>query len=415
MGLHSKTLNIPLFNTMKIVTDKKRIEEIFNRGVVVDVLPSKEEFIKKLQSGEQLKIYIGADATSNSLHLSHAKNYMFLEELRQLGHKVVILFGDFTAQIGDPTGRNAARPQLSAAEIKKNVKNWLLQIKPLMNFGDKINPPQVAYNSKWLAKLTLNDVIKLASNFTVQQMIERDMFEKRWNENIPIYLHEFLYPLMQGYDSVAMDVDVELCGTDQTFNALAGRLLQKRLKNKDKFVVIVNLMANPKTGALMSKSQGTGVFLSSPPNEMYGAIMAQPDEMIEVLLVNVTRIPLAEKKSVLDLGPRDAKAKVALEIVKKFYGEKKALAAQEAFVSQFSKGELPADIATKILPAGKKLISEVMMAAMAMSKSEARRLMAQGGVKINDQVVKEDGTIEISEKEILLQVGKRRFAKINTQ
>lgn len=400
---------------MKIVTDKKRIEEIFNRGVVVDVLPSKEEFIKKLQSGEQLKIYIGADATSNSLHLSHAKNYMFLEELRQLGHKVVILFGDFTAQIGDPTGRNAARPQLSAAEIKKNVKNWLLQIKPLMNFGDKINPPQVAYNSKWLAKLTLNDVIKLASNFTVQQMIERDMFEKRWNENIPIYLHEFLYPLMQGYDSVAMDVDVELCGTDQTFNALAGRLLQKRLKNKDKFVVIVNLMANPKTGALMSKSQGTGVFLSSPPNEMYGAIMAQPDEMIEVLLVNVTRIPLAEKKSVLDLGPRDAKAKVALEIVKKFYGEKKALAAQEAFVSQFSKGELPADIATKILPAGKKLISEVMMAAMAMSKSEARRLMAQGGVKINDQVVKEDGTIEISEKEILLQVGKRRFAKINTQ
>lgn len=415
MGLHSKTLNIPLFNTMKIVTDKKRIEEIFNRGVVVDVLPSKEEFIKKLQSGEQLKIYIGADATSNSLHLSHAKNYMFLEELRQLGHKVVILFGDFTAQIGDPTGRNAARPQLSAAEIKKNVKNWLLQIKPLMNFGDKINPPQVAYNSKWLAKLTLNDVIKLASNFTVQQMIERDMFEKRWNENIPIYLHEFLYPLMQGYDSVAMDVDVELCGTDQTFNALAGRLLQKRLKNKDKFVVIVNLMANPKTGALMSKSQGTGVFLSSPPNEMYGAIMAQPDEMIEVLLVNVTRIPLAEKKSILDLGPRDAKAKVALEIVKKFYGEKKALAAQEAFVSQFSKGELPADIATKILPAGKKLISEVMMAAMAMSKSEARRLMAQGGVKINDQVVKEDDTIEIGEKEILLQVGKRRFAKINTQ
>jgi tyrosyl-tRNA synthetase len=340
---------------------------------------------------------------------------MFLEELRQLGHKVVILFGDFTAQIGDPTGRNAARPQLSAAEIKKNVKNWLLQIKPLMNFGDKINPPQVAYNSKWLAKLTLNDVIKLASNFTVQQMIERDMFEKRWNENIPIYLHEFLYPLMQGYDSVAMDVDVELCGTDQTFNALAGRLLQKRLKNKDKFVVIVNLMANPKTGALMSKSQGTGVFLSSPPNEMYGAIMAQPDEMIEVLLVNVTRIPLTEKKSILDLGPRDAKAKVALEIVKKFYGEKKALAAQEAFVSQFSKGELPADIATKILPAGKKLISEVMMAAMAMSKSEARRLMAQGGVKINDQVVKEDDTIEIGEKEILLQVGKRRFAKINTQ
>ncbi|MBI5530760.1 MAG: tyrosine--tRNA ligase [Candidatus Doudnabacteria bacterium] len=400
---------------MKTITDKNRIEEIFNRGVVVDVLPSKEEFIKKLQSGERLKIYIGADATSNSLHLSHAKNYMFLEELRQLGHEVVVLFGDFTAQIGDPTGKNAARPQLSAVEIKKNVKNWLKQIKPLMNFADKVNPPKIAYNSKWLSKLTLSDVIKLASNFTVQQMIERDMFEKRWNENVPIYLHEFLYPLMQGYDSVAMNVDVELCGTDQTFNALAGRLLQKRLNNKDKYVVTVNLMANPKTGALMSKSQGTGVFLSSPANEMYGAVMAQPDEMIEVLFVNVTRIPLSEKKAILDLGPRDAKAKVALEIVKKFYGEKKALAAQAAFVSQFSKGELPEDIEVKTLPAGSQLISGVIAATMGISKSEARRLIAQGGVKIDSEVVKADGNLEIGKKEILFQVGKRRFVKIKAE
>ncbi|MFA5991110.1 MAG: tyrosine--tRNA ligase [Candidatus Doudnabacteria bacterium] len=400
---------------MKIITDKKRIEEIFNRGIVVDILPSKDEFIKKLQSGERLKIYIGADATSNSLHLSHAKNYMFLEELRQLGHEVVILFGDFTAQIGDPTGRNTARPQLTSGEIKQNVKNWLLQIKPLMDFADKSNPPQVAYNSKWLAKLTLSDVIKLASNFTVQQMIERDMFEKRWNDNVPIYLHEFLYPLMQGYDSVAMDVDVELCGTDQTFNALAGRLLQKRLNNKDKFVVIVNLMANPKTGALMSKSQGTGVFLSSPPNEMYGAIMAQPDEMIEVLFVNVTRIPLAEKKAILDLGPRDAKARVALEIVKKFYGEKKALLAQEAFVSQFSKGELPQDIEVVHLPAGVHPISGTTALVMGISKNEVRRLISQGGVKIDGEVVKTDGEIEITSKEILLQVGKRRFAKIKAK
>lgn len=400
---------------MKIITDKNRIEEIFNRGIVVDVLPSKEQFIKKLQTGERLKIYIGADATSNSLHLSHAKNYMFLEELRQLGHEAVILFGDFTAQIGDPTGRNTARPQLTAKEIKQNVKNWLLQIKPLMDFTDKVNPPQVAYNSKWLAKLTLTDVLKLASNFTVQQMIERDMFEKRWNDNVPIYLHEFLYPLMQGYDSVAMDVDVELCGTDQTFNALAGRLLLKRLKNKDKFVVIVNLMANPKTGALMSKSQGTGVFLSSPPNEMYGAIMAQPDEMIEVLFINNTRIPLSEKIALMDLGPRDAKAKVALEIVTKFYGGGKAQLAQEAFVSQFSKGELPQDIEQVSLPAGKHLITEMIATVMKLSKSEARRLISQGGVKIDGKVIKADGDIEISKKEILLQVGKRRYAKIKAK
>jgi tyrosyl-tRNA synthetase len=397
---------------MKVVTDKKRIEEILNRGVVVDVLPSKEEFVRKLQSGERLKIYFGADATSDSLHLSHAKNYILLEELRQLGHEITILFGDFTAQIGDPTGRNAARPMLSEADIKKNVKSWLAQIQPIMDFKAKTNPPKIAYNGKWLSKLNLKDVIKLASNFTVQQMIERDMFEKRWNGNVPIYLHEFLYPLMQGYDSVALDTDVEMCGTDQTFNALAGRTLLKRLKNKDKFVLIVNLMANPKTGLLMSKSLGTGVFLSSPPNGMYGAIMAQPDEMIEVLFVNCTRIPLSEKNSVLGLGPREAKGRIAFEIVKKFYGEKKALAAQEAFASQFSKGELPSDIPEYSVSLPMASANIITMTDMASSKSEARRLISQGGVRIDGKVITVD---QLVEKDSLIQVGKRKFAKIKNK
>jgi tyrosyl-tRNA synthetase len=340
---------------------------------------------------------------------------MFLEELRALGHEVTILFGDFTAQIGDPTGKNTTRPLLSEVEIKKNVKGWLAQIKPLMDFGDKKNPPKIAYNGKWLSKLTLEDVIKLAANFTVQQMIERDMFEKRWNANVPIYLHEFLYPLMQGYDSVALDTDVEMCGTDQTFNALAGRTLLKRLKDKEKFVLIVNLMANPKTGALMSKSQGTGVFLSSPPNEMYGAIMAQPDEMIEPLFINCTRITLSQKNNVMAMGPRDAKAKVALEIVKKFYGEKKAALAQEAFVNQFSKGELPEDIDLKILSADIVKVSDAVVAAgLTTSKSDARRLIEQRGVKLDGKVVTDD-EILISDKEQLLQVGKRKFAKIKSK
>jgi tyrosyl-tRNA synthetase len=284
-----------------------------------------------------------------------------------------------------------------------------------MDFKTKINPPKIVYNSKWLSKLTLQEVIKLASNFTVQQMIERDMFEKRWNANVPIYLHEFLYPLMQGYDSVALDTDVEMCGTDQTFNALAGRMLQKRLKNKEKFVLIVNLMANPKTGALMSKSQGTGVFLSSPPNEMYGAIMAQPDEMIEPLFINCTRIPLSEKTSLMNLGPRDAKAKVAFEIVKKFYGEKKATSAQEAFVSQFSKGELPGGIPLKILSGDITKVSDAVVAAgLATSKSDARRLIEQGGVRLGGAMVVED-KIVISSNEQLLQVGKRKFVKIKSK
>jgi tyrosyl-tRNA synthetase len=398
---------------MKTITDKKKIDEILNRGVVAEILPSKEEFVGKLQSGERLKIYIGADPTSDSLHLSHAKNYMLLEELRQLGHQVTILFGDFTARIGDPTGKNTARPLLSEKEIKNNVKGWLAQIQPLMDFKNKDNPPHIAYNGKWLSKLTLTDVIKLAANFTVQQMIERDMFEKRWNSNIPIYLHEFIYPLMQGYDSVALSTDVEMCGTDQTFNALAGRMLLKRLKNKDKFVLIVNLMANPKTGALMSKSQGTGVFLSSTPNEMYGAVMAQPDEMIEPLFINCTRIPLSEKDAVMQLGPRDAKARVAFEIVKKFYGEKKAVASQEAFVSQFSKGELPEDIEIQEVAGAQPMTGSeyLVLGGMVESKSEARRLMKQGGVKVEGKVLNEDEIIEIKDMPILFQVGKRKFKK----
>ena len=398
---------------MKTIIDKSKIEEILNRGVVIEVLPSKDEFIKKLQSGEKLKIYIGADPTSTSLHLSHAKNYMLLEELRQLGHEVTVLFGDFTAQIGDPSGRNAARPMLSESEIKQNVKGWLKQIQPIMDFKAKVNPPKIAYNSKWLSKLSFKDVIKLAANFTVQQMIERDMFEKRWNENMPIYLHEFFYPLMQGYDSVALNTDVEMCGTDQTFNALAGRMLLKRLKNKDKFVLIVNLMANPITGALMSKSNGTGVFLSSPPKEMYGAIMAQGDEMIEVLYINCTRLPLSEKIAIMDLGPRQAKAKVALEIVKKFYGEKQALEAEAAFVSQFSKGHLPEEIGNKKIQPGEYQLSELLMlAGLTASKSESRRLIEQKGAKVNQQVVEDIKIVVDGKKEFLLQVGKRKFVKI---
>ena len=181
-----------MFGTkIKTIVDKERIKEILERGVVVEILPSKEEFLAKLMSGQRLRIYIGADPTSNALHLSHAKNYMFLEELRQLGHEVIVLVGDFTAQIGDPTDNTAARVQISEEEVKKNVKSWISQIRPLMSFNDRKNPPKIKYNSEWLSKMSWKDELVLASNFTVQQMEERDMFDKRLKNNIPIYLHEF--------------------------------------------------------------------------------------------------------------------------------------------------------------------------------------------------------------------------------
>lgn len=396
---------------MKIITDKKRIEEIFNRGVIVETLPTREELFKRFTSGERLKIYIGADPTSNALHLSHAKNYMLLEEIRQLGHEVIILFGDFTAQIGDPTDRSDTRPQLNEEQVKENVKGWIAQIKPLMNFDDEDNPPKILFNSDWLSKLSFKDVVSLAAQFTVQQMIERDMFEKRWENNIPIHLHEFLYPLMQGYDSVAMDVDIELCGTDQTFNALAGRTLMRRLKNKDKCILVVNLMANPKTGELMSKSKGTGVFLSSPPSEMFGAIMAQPDEMIKIFFVNNTRIPLDEIEKILLQGPRVAKARVAFEIVKKFYSEGKATLAEEEFNKTFREGGLPDDIQELKWAKDKPLSEGLIKNGLISSKTEWRRLIQEGAVRDEKDTKITDQNFTPKETTIL-KIGKRRFVKI---
>ncbi len=398
---------------MKTNTDRQAIDLVLNRGVITEILPSRAEFLTKLLSGERLKIYLGVDPTSTALHLSHAKNYMVLEELRQLGHEVIILFGDFTARIGDPSGRNEARPQLSAEEIKTNVTSWLTQIKPLLNFADQENPPRVVYNSEWLGQLNFGEILGLASNFTVQQMIERDMFDKRWRANEPIYLHEFLYPLMQGYDSVALEVDAELCGNDQTFNALAGRMLLKRLKGKDKFVIVTNLMANPKTGALMSKSRGTGVFLSSPAGEMFGAIMAEPDEMIEPLFINCTRLPLETKAELLGLGPRQAKAEVAHDIVARFYGAAAAAAAEASFDKTFRDGATPDDLLEISLGLGGDLVSALIEKEVIASRGEWRRLVEEGAIRTGDNEKIEDPHYKPTTG-VVLKIGKRRFVKIKT-
>ncbi len=399
---------------MKIITDKNKIEEIFARGEVVDVLPSKKEFIERLVSGDRLKMYIGFDPTFTALHLGHAKNIMFMEELRKLGHEIVILFGDFTAQIGDPSDKGATRKQLTSEQVKANVSGWMDQVKPLISFDDPENPAKVAYNSEWLSKLTFADVVNLASNFTVQQMLERDMFAKRLRENTPIHLHEFMYPLMQGYDSVAMDVDVEVCGTDQTFNALAGRTLQKRLKNKDKFVVALNLIANPKTGELMSKSNGTGVFINLPPNELFGAIMALPDPMIEPLFVYCTRIQVGEKEALMAKGPRDAKAIIAHDIVRRFYGEEMANGALQSFENTFAKGGVPEDILEIKLETGQSLPELLIKSEIIPSKAEWRRLIDGGAVRKEDDTKITDPNFAPTET-VVLKIGKRRFVRVVVQ
>lgn len=391
-----------------------QIEKLLNRGIITNILPSKEEFINRLNSKKQ-KFYIGADATSDSLHLSHAKNYQLLEEFRQLGHEVVVLFGDFTARIGDPTDKNSTRTKLTKKEVQKNVSCWLEQIQPLLNFNDPINPAKIAYNSEWLSKLNFEDILELASNFTVGQLLERDMFTKRINQDKPIFMHEFMYPMMQGYDSVAMDVDVELCGNDQTFNALVGRKLQKTINQKDKFVVTVNLMENPLTGELMSKSKGTGIFLKFDAYDMFGSLMAQPDEMIKVFLINNTRIELTEVEKIVSLHPRDAKIKMAFEVTKIMKGEEQAAKAKERFINQFQKKKvLEEDMVNVIIEEKQMGLFELVRKLLdnSFSNSDILRLIKQNAITINN-IKQADKNIIISTENIVVKIGKRRYFKIN--
>lgn len=400
-------------NQQEVITDKERIDTILNRGVIVEILPSKESFREKLLRGERVRMYIGADPTATTLHLSHAKNYILLEEFRQLGHEVIVLFGDFTARIGDPSEHSTTRGQLSENEVKQNVSSWIDQIRPLMNFSDSHNPPRVLYNSQWLSRLPFDEVLQLASNFTVQHMLERDMFEKRMRKGEPVHLHEFLYPVMQGYDSVAMNVDVELCGTDQIFNALAGRTLLKRFKEKEKFVVAVHLLEDPSTGQLMSKSQGTGVFLNTTPEEMFGAVMAQTDAMVKPLLINLTRLPLSEIENIMKQHPRDAKQRTAREMVKLFHGEKRAQEAETQFVKTFQKGEVP-EATERVAAAKGEALAEVLLKhGVIQSKTEFRRLVEEGAVRDAATGQKIEDTAFTLSEGMTAKVGKRRFIDIN--
>lgn len=394
----------------KIDTDEKKIDEVISRSVE-EIIPSREELKKKLLSGEKLRFYIGTDATGTSLHLGHSTNYIILEKLRKLGHEVIFLIGDFTSRIGDPTDKDdSARKQLTREDVVKNTKTWLDQIRPIIDIESTDNPVRILYNHDWLSKLTFEDVINIASNFTVQHMIERDMFQKRMAEEKPLYLHELFYPLMQGYDSVEMEVDVEMCGMDQKFNALAGRTLLKRMKNKDKFVFITTLLENPVTGEkMMSKSQGTGVFLDTSSQDMFGGIMSQADENMRQLFVDCTHVPLEEIEEILEKeSPRDAKARLAKEIVTMYHGKDAAQKAEDEFNAVFRNKERPTDIQEMGTKKGTNLVDFVAEAGLVSSKSEARRLIAQNGIKVNGAAAI-DGTYELVDQDEV-RVGKLKWA-----
>ena len=397
---------------LKIDTNEEAINELLTRSVK-EIIPSKNELKESLMSGDRLRIYIGTDATGTSLHLGHATNYMILEKFRKLGHEVIFLIGDFTSRIGDPTDKSATRKELTREDVVSNVKTWINQIKPIVDIENKDNPVKILYNHDWLSKLNFEDVIKLASNFTVQQMIERDMFEKRIAEGKPIYLHEFFYPLMQGYDSVEMDVDIEMCGNDQKFNALAGRTLLKKLKNKDKFVFITTLLENPKTKEkMMSKSLGTGVYLDAKPNDMFGGVMAQPDENMSQLFVDTTKLSLEEIDEILKSeNPKENKMRLAFEITKIYHGESEALKAKENWENTFSKKEIPEDIQEIKVDFGSKLMDALVKNNLLPSNSEFNRRISGGAIKNMETEETIEGNISI-EKDTTIKYGKKDFVRI---
>lgn len=393
-------------------TKKNLLNEALER-YTDKIYPSQKALEKKLKSGDKLIIYIGVDPTGPHLHLGHATNFILLKRFQDMGHRIIFLIGDFTARIGDPADKLAIRKPLSEKEIKENLKTFKEQASKIISFSGK-NAARIKFNSTWLAKMTLEDVIRLSMNFTVQQMIERSMFKKRIAENKPIGLHEFLYPLMQGYDSVAMAVDAEVGGTDQMFNMLIGRELLKRLKNKEKFVITTPLLEHPKTGKkLMNKSEGGLINLDDEPKNMFGKVMAIDDEVMFSVAKLSTTMPQKKLDGLKKLKPRDAKLNIAFEVVSLYHSNKDAEKAKEEFLRVFSKKEAPKDIKELRIINYELGTIELLIKAGVESKSEARRLIKQGGVKINDKTVKSpDEELKLKDGDIL-KIGKRRFFKIS--
>jgi tyrosyl-tRNA synthetase len=396
---------------MKIDTDSKKIDELLTRGVE-NIYPNRKFLEEKLKKGDKVTLYLGIDPTGPCLHLGHAISLMKLRQFQELGHQVIMLIGSFTAMIGDPTDKLATRKPLTKEQVLENCKNYKKHAAALLDFTGS-NKAELRYNDTWLGKLKFGEIVDLAANFTVQQMLERDMFEKRLNEGKPIGLHEFLYPLMQGYDSVAMDVDGEIGGNDQTFNMLAGRTLMKSVKNKEKFVMTNKLLADP-SGIKMGKTTGNMITLIDTPEEKFGKVMSWTDGMIlsgfELCTkVSMSEITQIEKRLGKGDNPRDLKLDLAQEIVALYHGEEAGQQSRENFLQMFQKKEIPDDILELSL-AGKMLVDVLVESKLVTSKSEARRNIEQKGVKINGEVA-----IDANQKIVagdVIQKGKRFFVKI---
>lgn len=392
------------------MSDLKKQLEIIKQGI--EEIIGEDDLVQKLKDNKTLTIKVGFDPTAPDLHLGHTVLLRKMRQLQDLGHKVIFLIGDFTGKIGDPTGKNKTRPPLTDKEIEENAKTYQDQVFKVLDKDKTV----VDFNSRWGDKMSGADMIKLAAQSTVARMIERDDFSKRFKNNQPISIHEFLYPLMQGYDSVELEADMELGGTDQKFNLLVGRDLQKSAGSKPQTIITLPLLEGLDGVKKMSKSEDNYIGITESADQIFGKTMSIPDDvMFKWFDLLSFRSPeeISSLKKEIDNGanPRDAKIMLALELAERFTNNDEAMQAQENFSKKFAKNELPSNIEEKAhkidqMPALPNLLKDL---GMVSSTSDALRLIQQGAVKINQQKVEDKDTILDLNEKTLLQVGKKKY------
>ena len=377
-----------------------------------------EEFRKKLEesvaTNRPLRCKLGIDPSAPDLHLGHAVVLHKLRQFQELGHHVIVILGDFTGRVGDPTGRSEMRKQLSEEEVMTNARTYQEQIFHILD-RDRT---ETVFNSEWLAKLNFADVIKLASTLTVARMMEREDFSKRYRENIPISIHEFFYPLMQGYDSIAIHADIEFGATEQKFNLLMGRHLQREYGQEPQIAFTMPILVGTDGVQKMSKSLGNYIGITEPADEIYGKTMSIADHLMPEYYRLATALPAAEINAILDgiknekIHPRDAKMRLAREIVTLYHGSQAGKDAEERFQQVFQRGQLSVEMPSFAYGAPTGIVDVMVNAGLASSKSEARRLIGQNGVKINGETVGSSDLELAQSGEMVIQVGKRKFARV---
>ncbi len=385
------------------------IDELLSRGVAEVIVES--ELRMKLQSGKPLRLKMGFDPSKPDLHVGHAVGLRKLRQFQELGHTVVLIVGDWTARVGDPSGRDETRQMLTAEQVRANAETYMQQF---FHIVDR-ERTEVRWQSEWFEKFTLADVFNLTSRFTMQQLLAHETFRKRNDEGNPVTIMELMYPLLQAYDSVAINADVEFGGMDQKFNILAGRELMRSLGMEPQQVLLVPLLVGM-DGRKMSKSFDNTVDLTMPPSEMYGRVMAMSDDVIMPYFESVTDVPMVDVDQLKDAlrhgtNPRDLKMRMAREIVAQFHDGAAATEAEAYFRRTVQRGEVPEDMPEHAIAAATNIVDLLAEAGLAPSKSEARRLIAGGGVRIDGEKVGQDATIEPNGARVV-QVGKRKFVRV---